>query len=114
VSSHHVVPIKVYAAVFAALLILTLTTTGVAFVDLGGNWNVIAALTIACGKALLVIFYFMHLRYADRQTWVLAGAGVFWLAILITLTLGDVLTRNQSATEAGWATIAATRSASNP
>lgn len=112
--AQHVVPVKIYAAIFGALLVLTLTTTGVAFVDLGGNWNVMAALTIACGKALLVILYFMHLRYADRQTWVFAAAGVFWLAILITLVLGDVLTRNQPTAGTGRATIAVAQAATNP
>jgi cytochrome c oxidase subunit IV len=92
-SAQHVVPIKVYAAVFAALLVLTLTTTGVAFVDLGGQMNAVAALLIAAGKALLVVLYFMHLRYSRPLSWVFAGAGLFWLAIMLALTLSDILTR---------------------
>jgi cytochrome c oxidase subunit IV len=92
-SAHHVVPIKVYAAVFAALLVLTLTTTGVAFVDLGGQMNAVVALLIAAGKALLVVLYFMHLRYSRPLAWVFAGAGLFWLAIMLALTLSDILTR---------------------
>ena len=90
----HIVPIKVYGAIFFALLLLTLTTAGVSFVDLGGNLNVVVALTIACAKALLVILYFMHVRYSDRLTWVFVGAGFFWLLILLTLTMTDPLTRN--------------------
>lgn len=90
----HVVPIKFYGAIFIALLILTLTTAGAAFVDLGGSLNAVVALTIACAKALLVILYFMHVRYSDRLTWVFVGAGFFWLLILLTLTMTDPLTRN--------------------
>ena len=90
----HIVPIKVYGTIFFALLLLTLTTAGVSFVDLGGNLNVVVALTIACAKALLVILYFMHVRYSDRLTWVFVGAGFFWLLILLTLTMTDPLTRN--------------------
>jgi len=90
----HIVPIKVYGAIFFSLLLLTLTTAGVSFVDLGGNLNVVVALTIACAKALLVILYFMHVRYSDRLTWVFVGAGFFWLLILLTLTMTDPLTRN--------------------
>lgn len=73
---------------------LTALTTAVAFVDLGGGWNNVAALTITTVKALLVIFYFMHLRTSDRFTWVLAGAGFFWLSILLGGTLDDLLTRS--------------------
>jgi cytochrome c oxidase subunit 4 len=58
-------------------VLLTALTTAIAFVDLGGGWNNVAALTIAIVKALLVILYFMHLRASDRFTWVLAGRGIF-------------------------------------
>jgi cytochrome c oxidase subunit 4 len=92
-NSKHVLSVKLYAVIFIALVALTLTTTGVAFIDLGGNLNVIVALTIAVVKALLVILFFMHVRYSNRLTWVFVGAGFFWLAIMMALTLGDFLTR---------------------
>jgi cytochrome c oxidase subunit 4 len=84
---------KNYAAVFAALLVLTALTTAVAWVDLGGEFNVVVALAIAGAKASLVALYFMHLRHGSRLSWVFAGAGFFWLMILIALTLSDTLTR---------------------
>jgi cytochrome c oxidase subunit 4 len=87
------VSIKLYAAIFAALIVLTLTTTAVSFIDLGGDLNVVVALFIAVCKAVLVILYFMHVRYSSRLTWVFVGAGFFWLSILITLTMSDLLTR---------------------
>jgi len=89
----HVVSIKLYAAIFAALLLLTLSTTGMAFVDLGGDLNALVAVAIAIVKALLVILFFMHVRYSSRLTWVFVGAGFFWLLILLTLTMTDPLTR---------------------
>ena len=92
-NSKHVLSVKLYAAIFFALVALTLTTTGVAFINLGGSLNVIVALTIAVVKALLVILFFMHVRYSDRLTWIFVGAGFFWLAIMMALTLGDFLTR---------------------
>lgn len=91
--TEHVVSIKLYAAIFASLIVLTLTTTGVSFIDMGGDLNVVVALFIAVCKALLVILYFMHVRYSSRLTWVFAGAGFFWLSILIVLTMSDLLTR---------------------
>jgi cytochrome c oxidase subunit 4 len=87
------ISIKGYAVVFASLLALTLLTTGMAFIDLGGRLNTVVALTIAVVKALLVILYFMHVRYSDRLTWVFVAAGFFFLLILIGGTLDDLLTR---------------------
>ncbi|MDZ4341517.1 MAG: cytochrome C oxidase subunit IV family protein, partial [Candidatus Binatia bacterium] len=65
--SAHLVPLKTYTAVFAGLLGLTLTTTAVSFINLG-SLNVVVALTIAFGKALLVLLYFMHVRYSSRRS----------------------------------------------
>jgi cytochrome c oxidase subunit 4 len=92
-TTQHIVSVKLYAAIFGALLVLTLATAGVAFVDLGGRLNSIVALAIAVVKALLVMLFFMHVRYSSRLTWVFAGAGLFWLLILATFTVSDVLTR---------------------
>ena len=94
-SSGHVLSVKLYAVIFGSLIALTLTTTGVAFMDLGGGGlNAVIALAIAVLKALLVILYFMHARYSSRLTWVFADAGFFWLMILIGGTMDDFLTRN--------------------
>src|SRR6059036_2629512 len=96
--SEHIVPRKVYYGVFAALVVLTVVTWSVAKIDLG-KLNTIVALTIAFIKATLVVLYFMHVRYSSRLTWVFVGAGFFWLAIMVTLTLSDFMTR-------GWLPIA--------
>ena len=91
--SAHVLPVRTYFAVFGALLLLTGATTAVAYVDLGGHWNDVVALTIACTKAGLVLLWFMHLRFSSRLIVLFAAAGLFWLLLLFTLTLADVLTR---------------------
>ncbi len=93
-NSQQTVSIRLYATIFGALLVLTLVTAGVAFIDLGGELNSVVALTIAIVKALLVILFFMHVRYSSRLTWVFAGAGFFWLLILLTLTMADPLSRD--------------------
>jgi cytochrome c oxidase subunit 4 len=84
---------KSYALIFAILLAFTGLTTAAAFVDLG-PMSTVVALAIAGFKAALVALFFMHLRTSSRLTWLFAGVGVFWLALLIALTLSDVLTRN--------------------
>jgi cytochrome c oxidase subunit 4 len=90
--AQHVVPRKVYFVVFTALLVLTATTTAVSFVDLG-PWNTVVALAIAFLKATLVVLFFMHVKYSPRLTQVVIAGGLFWLAILIALTLSDFLSR---------------------
>lgn len=90
--SQHLSSRQYYYWVFAILLGLTLLTVGIAFLDLG-PLNAILALTIAAGKALLVILFFMHLRDSSALTWLVVGAGVFWLVLLISWTLSDYLTR---------------------
>jgi cytochrome c oxidase subunit IV len=83
---------KVYYAVFIALVIGTALTWGIAFVDLG-IFNPVVALAIACTKATLVVLFFMHVRYSSKMTVITVCAGLFWLGILITLSLSDYLTR---------------------
>jgi cytochrome c oxidase subunit 4 len=91
--SEPVVSIRTYALVFFTLLVLTALTTAIAFVDLGGGWNNVVALTIAVTKAVLVILYFMHVRYSDKLTWVFVAAGFFWLLIMLGGIMEDVRTR---------------------
>jgi cytochrome c oxidase subunit IV len=88
----HIVPIKTYTIVLITLLVLTATTCGVSFIDMG-KMNAVVGVAIAFAKATLVALIFMHLRYSRRLMRVVAAAGLFWLGILIALTMSDYLTR---------------------
>jgi cytochrome c oxidase subunit 4 len=88
-----VVPRRIYYRVYVALLGLLLLTWGLAYLDLGHPWSLIVALTIAIGKALLVVLFFMHVRYGRRLTWVFVGAGIAWMGHILILTMSDYLTR---------------------
>jgi cytochrome c oxidase subunit 4 len=90
---HHVHPVRTYVAVWAALTILTVTTWAVAQIDLG-PFNTVIALAIAFFKASLVVWFFMDLRHENPLTKLFALGGLFWLILLIGLTLADYLTRN--------------------
>jgi len=91
--SEHIASRKIYYLVFVSLLILTLLTWRIAYIDLG-PWNMVVALLIAVFKAGLVATFFMHLRWSASMMRLVLFAAIFWLAILITLTVGDVLTRH--------------------
>ena len=102
--SGHVVPIKIYIAVFAGLICLTALTTGVAFVNMG-RMNTVVALAIAVAKMLLVILFFMHVKYSPGLTRIVVLAGFFWLAILVALSLADELTRSWSPAAQPWSVL---------
>ena len=112
--SGHVVPVKNYVGVFIALLILTALTTTVDYIDLGRTaigkthqieWNTVAALAIAVVKMLLVVLIFMHVKYSPRLTKLVVVAGFFWLAIMIALTLSDILARGWTDTAQPWSVL---------
>ena len=88
----HVAPVRLYLTIFAALMMGTIITVVVAFFDLGALNNIVM-LGIACTKALLVVLYFMHVRWSSRLTWVVAASGFFWLLILFGLTMADYMSR---------------------
>lgn len=95
-SEHHVVSPKIYLFIFFALMILTGTTAYAATVDLNayfGGLNIIVALVIASLKASLVVLFFMHAYYSAKRTQMIIICAVFWLAIMLFLTMGDYATR---------------------
>jgi cytochrome c oxidase subunit 4 len=90
--SGHVAPKSLYYGIFLALLAGTGLTVAAAFVDMGAMNNVVM-LTLAAVKALLVILFFMHVRWSTRLTWVVVASGFFWLMILFTLGMADYVSR---------------------
>jgi cytochrome c oxidase subunit IV len=91
--AEHVTSQKTYLLIWAALMVLMIATAALSRVDLGA-WSTPVALAIAVIKALLVILFFMHVRYEGATiTWVMVVAGFFWLGILLTLTMTDYLSR---------------------
>jgi cytochrome c oxidase subunit 4 len=83
---------RTYVIVFIALIVLTVVTVGLSFLDLG-PWHLVAGMGIGVIKAVLVILFFMHVLHSDRLTWLVIAAGFFWLALLIGGTIADYLSR---------------------
>jgi cytochrome c oxidase subunit IV len=104
-ASPHIVPVKTYLIVFAALLCLAGLTTAVAFVNLG-PFNTPIALAIAFVKMMLVLLVFMHLPYSAKLVRVVLVAGFFWLALLIGLVLTDYHSRSWIPDPAPWSSSA--------
>ena len=90
--TEHIVSPGMYLTIILTLLALTGITVFAAFVDLG-RFNIVVALLIATVKATLEVLIFMHAKYAPERTKLVIIAGIFWLALLLFMTLSDYASR---------------------
>ncbi|HEY8551465.1 MAG TPA: cytochrome C oxidase subunit IV family protein [Vicinamibacterales bacterium] len=90
--SGHIASKTSYVMVFLALMVGTIVTVAVTYVDLG--WlNLPVALAIAITKASLVVLFFMHLKFSPKLMKVAFGSAFLFFLILVIHTLSDYLTR---------------------
>jgi len=99
---HHTVSPMIYLAILGALLVGTAITVWASFIDLGEwhitqgitvFWNPVVALAIACSKAVLVVLFFMHVKYSTKLTKLTVISGFFVFLALIGMTITDYFTR---------------------
>src|SRR5690348_7810721 len=91
--SEQVLSSRLYYTVWIILLILTVVTAWVSTIDLG-RFNTVAALVIATGKASIVALFFMHIKYtSERMTKAVVVSALFWLLLLLGLSMTDYATR---------------------
>jgi len=90
--SAQVLSVRTCFAVYFVLIALTAATVGAAFLDLL-YFSTPVALGIAVAKASLVMLYFMELRHSQKLVWIFVGNGVFWLTVMITITMSDMISR---------------------
>jgi cytochrome c oxidase subunit IV len=88
----HISSIPTNIAVFIALNVLLFATVGAAYLPLG-NLHFLIAMALATVKAVLIVMYFMHVKYSHRLTAIICAASFLWLGIMIALTLTDYMTR---------------------
>jgi cytochrome c oxidase subunit 4 len=85
---------KLYGAVLAALLFLTVVTVGASLVDFGGGMaNVIIAMLIASVKASLVALFFMHLRWEGKMNAIIFCSTLFFLGLFLIGCYTDNISR---------------------
>lgn len=99
---HHIVSPVIYLTILAALLVGTGITVWASYIDLGEwhisqgitiFWNPVVALAIACTKAVLVVLFFMHVKYSTKLTKLTVISGFFIFLGLISMTLSDYMSR---------------------
>ena len=91
-AEHHIVTPFQYSLVFGTLLLGTLLTVIAAYFDMG-PLNPIVAVGIATFKAVVVILFFMHVKFQSRLIKMTVGAGFFTFFVLITMTMSDYISR---------------------
>jgi cytochrome c oxidase subunit IV len=96
---HHITPPSVYLITFVALIVLMAATVAVSFLDLGPLNNFVA-MAIAVTKAVLVVLFFMQVKYGTRLTWLWAALGFIWFLLLFGI-LSDYVSRGWVRVE-GW------------
>ncbi len=84
--------IGTFISVWLGLLAATGITVWVATVNLGA-WSAVVALVIATIKALLVILFFMEIKYQTKMTWTVVITAFFFLGILLVWTMLDYISR---------------------
>lgn len=91
--SEHIVPASLYWLIWGVLIVCTVLTAFVATIDLG-PFNTVVALLIATFKASIVVLIFMHVKYtSEKMTKAILLAAVFWLLLLLVLSLTDYSSR---------------------
>lgn len=81
--------VKLYLKVFGALLILTVVTVGVSYIQLPHVAAITVGLAIAAIKAGLVAAFFMHLKGERALIYGLLGLTAFFLLYLMALPSAD-------------------------
>ena len=82
----HPVDVRPYLAVFGALMVLTLLTVAVSYLDMATTPTVLVALAIASAKASLVAVFFMHLKGEKPMVyWPLGLTAVLFIALFASL-----------------------------
>lgn len=90
---HHVSSVGQLWAIGISLMLLTLLTVGLSYVDIPAPFDVVTALTIALVKAFLVAAFFMNLYWDNKfNSMLLIGAFVFFI-LMVSVTLLDTLYR---------------------
>ena len=97
---HHVMPLKVYLAVFFALVMLTGITVLVSYANLG-KASLYTALVVALVKAGFVVGYFMHLKFDTKFHQLIFFGSLFFMSIFFVFTFIDMSSRSTIVPEQG-------------
>src|ERR1700694_1364152 len=90
---HSIPSVRTYVTIWAILTIMTFVTFYVAQIELG-VWYIVVDLLIAFFNIMLVLLFFMNVKAEIPLTKLYAGAGFFWMILLLSQTMLDYISRN--------------------
>jgi caa(3)-type oxidase subunit IV len=97
---HHILSDKISLTVLIGLLVLTVITVVASRIDFG-DFNFVIAMAIASIKALMVMLFFMGLKYDENENQAFFFSSFLFLAIFIFFTAFDIYTRPANWRNAG-------------
>jgi cytochrome c oxidase subunit IV len=93
-TEHHIVSYKFNIGIWFGLIILTIMTVLVSVMGINlVAFSVVTALIIASTKAIVVAYYFMHLKYDSKILRILLIITMLLFIVFVLLTAIDYLTR---------------------
>jgi len=91
-TENHIITVRTYLIVYAALIVLLFATVGGAMLPLGAM-HLPVAMTIAVIKAVMIVLIFMHVYYSSALTKITSIAALLWASLLLAITLADYFSR---------------------
>ena len=82
---------KIFVLTWLALVVMHFAILGIAYFLAIGDTALIVLLALV--QMVLVLLYFMEVRYSARLVWIFAGAGFFWISFQWALVMSDYLAR---------------------
>jgi caa(3)-type oxidase subunit IV len=82
---------KLFALTWILLVVMHFTILGIAYYLKSFDTLLLAALVFI--QMMLIILFFMEVRYTMKLIWMFAAAGFFWLCVQFVLVASDYLTR---------------------
>ena len=89
---NHIVPYKDHLLVLFLLISLTVITVAVTSIELG-PYNTAAAMVIASVKAVIVLLYFMHLKFDNKIYKIMTAIVLMIFTAVVLITFFDYLYR---------------------
>lgn len=106
----HVMPLKIYFGVFGALIVLTVLTVAVSYMNLG-VFAIYAAMFVALIKGGFVVGYFMHLKFDTKFHQLVFFGSLFFMTVFFVFVFIDLSSRARINPESGNFALARDRAA---
>lgn len=89
----HITPVGTFLTVYGTLIVLTILTVAVSYMNLSPTPSILVAMGIAALKGSLVVLFFMHLKYDTRFNKLVFITGLWVVTLFFCFTMIDLASR---------------------